>query len=63
MNGEWGRYANQASMYMAFTNPFPLMPGYVDTYVRKQRKIGRNEPCPFGSGKKYKNCCMGKENE
>jgi preprotein translocase subunit SecA len=21
-------------------------------------KIGRNEPCPCGSGKKYKNCCM-----
>jgi preprotein translocase subunit SecA len=21
------------------------------------RKIGRNEPCPCGSGKKYKNCC------
>jgi preprotein translocase subunit SecA len=25
--------------------------------VRKQRKIGRNEPCPCGSGKKYKKCC------
>jgi len=21
------------------------------------KKIGRNEPCPCGSGKKYKNCC------
>ena len=21
------------------------------------RKVGRNEPCPCGSGKKYKNCC------
>ena len=27
------------------------------TFVRKDRKIGRNEPCPCGSGKKYKNCC------
>jgi len=26
-------------------------------YVREQRKIGRNEPCPCGSGKKYKHCC------
>jgi preprotein translocase subunit SecA len=26
-------------------------------YVRQQRKIGRNEPCPCGSGKKYKHCC------
>ena len=28
-------------------------------YVKKavSQKIGRNEPCPCGSGKKYKNCC------
>ena len=25
--------------------------------VRKEQKIGRNDPCPCGSGKKYKNCC------
>jgi preprotein translocase subunit SecA len=25
-------------------------------FVRKGRKIGRNEPCPCGSGKKYKHC-------
>ena len=25
--------------------------------VRKSMKIGRNEPCPCGSGKKYKQCC------
>ncbi|MGD8911114.1 MAG: preprotein translocase subunit SecA [Candidatus Thiodiazotropha sp.] len=25
-------------------------------FVREGRKIGRNEPCPCGSGKKYKNC-------
>ena len=29
--------------------------------VREGRKIGRNEPCPCGSGKKYKNCCFGKD--
>ncbi|MGN1105021.1 MAG: SEC-C metal-binding domain-containing protein [Huintestinicola sp.] len=23
----------------------------------KKKKIGRNEPCPCGSGKKYKKCC------
>ncbi len=27
----------------------------------KEKKIGRNDPCPCGSGKKYKKCCMGKE--
>jgi hypothetical protein len=27
---------------------------------RKEKKIGRNDPCPCGSGKKYKKCCLGK---
>ena len=27
------------------------------TVVASQKKIGRNEPCPCGSGKKYKKCC------
>jgi len=27
----------------------------------EEKKIGRNDPCPCGSGKKYKKCCMGKE--
>ena len=27
------------------------------TIVRTQPKVGRNDPCPCGSGKKYKNCC------
>jgi preprotein translocase subunit SecA len=26
------------------------------TFVRSERKVGRNEPCPCGSGKKFKNC-------
>jgi SEC-C motif-containing protein len=30
------------------------------TFVRQEPKIGRNEPCPCGSGKKYKKCCLGK---
>ena len=25
--------------------------------VRVEKKVGRNDPCPCGSGKKYKNCC------
>lgn len=24
---------------------------------KRVKKIGRNDPCPCGSGKKYKNCC------
>lgn len=30
------------------------------TVVRKKKKIGRNEPCPCGSGKKFKKCCIEK---
>jgi SWIM/SEC-C metal-binding protein len=28
------------------------------TIAHEGPKIGRNEPCPCGSGKKYKKCCM-----
>ena len=27
------------------------------TVVNKEKKVGRNDPCPCGSGKKYKKCC------
>lgn len=33
-------------------------PGIGNTGIRK--KIGRNAPCPCGSGKKFKKCCLGK---
>ena len=26
------------------------------TFIREDKKVGRNEPCPCGSGKKYKKC-------
>jgi preprotein translocase subunit SecA len=31
--------------------------GEVQTVKRKSPKVGRNDPCPCGSGKKYKHCC------
>ena len=31
--------------------------GTVKKQPRKVAKIGRNDPCPCGSGKKYKQCC------
>ena len=33
---------------------------YFEPYIRNAKKIGRNNPCPCGSGKKYKQCCMNK---
>jgi preprotein translocase subunit SecA len=35
--------------------------GKVQTVRREGKKVGRNDPCPCGSGKKYKKCCMLKE--
>ena len=32
-----------------------------ETVRREGPKVGRNDPCPCGSGKKYKNCCMNKD--
>ena len=31
--------------------------GKSETVRREEEKVGRNEPCPCGSGKKYKKCC------
>ncbi|KAF5057777.1 Protein translocase subunit SecA [anaerobic digester metagenome] len=31
--------------------------------VKKDKKVGRNDPCPCGSGKKYKKCCGANEEE
>ncbi len=52
----------------------PLTEGFENAQSRTQKKVkvvnrpavsdarvGRNDPCPCGSGKKYKNCCMRKE--
>ena len=43
VDGKW--------MYVDGAMPSP------ETVVRSGKKVGRNEPCPCGSGKKYKKCC------
>lgn len=32
---------------------------YIRTPIKVEEKVSRNDPCPCGSGKKYKKCCMG----
>jgi tetratricopeptide (TPR) repeat protein len=32
-----------------------------EPFVRPEPKVGRNDPCPCGSGKKYKKCCLGRD--
>ena len=41
---------------MADWNPMKQMP-VQQPYVRSNPKVGRNDSCPCGSGKKYKHCC------
>ena len=42
----------------AFSEVFDIMSTpKPETPVKITQKVGRNEPCPCGSGKKYKNCC------
>jgi uncharacterized protein YecA (UPF0149 family) len=35
----------------------PQLPPPVDPIKSKGESVGRNDPCPCGSGKKYKKCC------
>ena len=35
----------------------PKLPPPVEPIHSEQKEIGRNDPCPCGSGKKYKKCC------
>ena len=46
--------AAQASRPSAATRGAAI--GQATPFVRQERKVGRNEPCPCGSGKKYKSC-------
>jgi len=38
----------------------PPLPKPVEPIHRENKEIGRNDPCPCGSGKKYKGCCLKK---
>ena len=42
---------------MTYKNNHPSYES-IATIVRSEDKIGRNDPCPCGSGKKYKKCCI-----
>ena len=42
---------------VARSNQTNIAPTQKPSPVRAQKKVGRNDPCPCGSGKKYKKCC------
>ncbi|WP_424833207.1 UPF0149 family protein [Ruegeria sp.] len=41
--------------------PKPAAHVETGTYIRDTPKVGRNDPCPCGSGRKYKKCCARRE--
>ncbi len=46
------------------TSPEDAGPAFADTplpFVDPFKGVGRNDPCPCGSGKKYKKCCLDRE--
>ncbi len=55
-------YAHCKKKYFSPAKPEPVLPSAEPARAAETKKIGRNAPCPCGSGKKYKKCCMGKEN-
>ncbi len=50
---EIGRFRKESGRWYYVDGDVPK----VETYVHEKPKVGRNEPCPCGSGKKYKKCC------
>ncbi len=54
--GEISYQHAQASAMGELEGPSPEQAEEHTPFVREGRKIGRNEPCPCGSGKKYKQC-------
>jgi uncharacterized protein YchJ len=52
--GEYNRQINQAGRYEPAEESFEPLTAPI---ANEGGKVGRNEPCPCGSGKKYKKCC------
>ena len=46
-----------ATLLLALPNAVAVIQGYAAQLQTRSAKIGRNEPCPCGSGKKFKSCC------
>lgn len=54
--------ATEDDGYRADEGGFPESASSPSTIYREETRIGRNDPCPCGSGKKYKKCCLNKFN-
>jgi hypothetical protein len=52
---------NDAGMMFGSVLGLPIFPQQVRPIIRNSSKVGRNDLCKCGSGKKYKKCCERKE--
>lgn len=56
-SAEYRRGNAELDEFEAFDDDWPVnLPG--DPFQRETPKVGRNDPCPCGSGKKSKKCCL-----
>jgi uncharacterized protein len=53
-------FARELALQTRRQSPRMGLPQPHASAAKPHRKIGRNDPCPCGSGRKYKNCCLGK---
>lgn len=58
LQGKWVFDATLDADAEAFAKKAHLNPGRRRLADAPARKVGRNEPCPCGSGRKYKRCCL-----
>ena len=49
--------SNPSAASLASTSVKKAVPASVPVKTSQQPKVGRNDPCTCGSGKKYKKCC------
>lgn len=52
----WQNLANEGLPDMS--NAADMLRGAPSTVTARDQKVGRNEPCPCGSGRKFKKCCI-----
>ena len=64
LNNEWrfdAELERLSKNYQGKVNSLADISSFLSTKLKNIKKTGRNDPCPCGSGKKYKKCCIDKK--
>ena len=48
----------EPAVHKLFSHFFEQRQAHTQPIIRDPERVGRNDPCPCGSGKKYKKCCL-----